>query len=97
MSIELTSQIGGNADVFYSNHQYDTLYTQQAETLNVDERATILHEMQKLFYDDAAYCIMWYQSKLQAYRTDTWKGWKETKGGAVYNFTRSNYLTVKPA
>jgi peptide/nickel transport system substrate-binding protein len=96
MSIELTSQIGGNADVFYSNQQYDAWYTEQAETLNVDKRATILHEMQKLFYDDAAYCIMWYQSKLQAYRTDTWKGWVETRGGVVYNFTRSNYLTIKP-
>jgi peptide/nickel transport system substrate-binding protein len=96
MSIELTSQIGGNADVFYSNPQYDAWYTEQAETLNVDKRATILHEMQKLFYDDAAYCIMWYQSKLQAYRTDTWKGWVETRGGVIYNFTRTNYLTVKP-
>jgi len=55
------------------------LYTQQAETLNVDERATILHEMQKLFYDDAAYWHHVVPEQLQAYRTDTWKGWKETK------------------
>jgi peptide/nickel transport system substrate-binding protein len=96
MSIELTSQIGGNADVFYSNEQYDTWYTEQAATLDTNERAVILHKMQKLFYDDAAYCIMWYQSKLQAYRTDTWKGWQQTRGGVIYNFTRSNYLTVKP-
>jgi len=96
MSIELTSQIGGNADVFYSNPQYDAWYTEQAATLNVAKRTEILHEMQKLFYDDAAYCIMWYQSKLQAYRTDTWKGWQQTRGGVVYNFTRANYLTVKP-
>jgi peptide/nickel transport system substrate-binding protein len=96
MSIELTSQIGGNADVFYSNQQYDTWYTEQAATLDTNERAVILHKMQKLFYDDAAYCIMWYQSKLQAYRTDTWKGWQQTRGGVIYNFTRSNYLNVKP-
>jgi peptide/nickel transport system substrate-binding protein len=97
MSIELTSQIGGNADVFYSNKRYDALYAAQAVQMNKTQRAVTLHQMQKLFYEDAAYCIMWYQAKLQAYRTDTWKGWRETTGGAIYNFTRANYLSITPA
>jgi peptide/nickel transport system substrate-binding protein len=96
LSVDLTSQIGGNNDVFYSNPEYDKLYAEQAVRPTLAQRLLIVHEMQKLFYDDAAYCIMWYQSKLQAYRTDTWKGWVETRGGLVYNFTRSNYLTVTP-
>jgi hypothetical protein len=40
---------------------------------------------------------MWYQDKLQAYRTDTWTGWVESNGGIVYNFTRDNYLNVRAA
>jgi hypothetical protein len=39
---------------------------------------------------------MWYQSKLQAYRTDAWSGWVTTPGGMVFNFTRGNYLGVTP-
>ncbi len=94
LSVDLTSQIGGNNDVFYSNPTYDRIYAQQAVQMNVARRRALVHELQKIFYDDAAYCIMWYQSKLQAYRTDTWKGWRPTRGGMVYNFTRDNYLTV---
>ena len=96
LSVDLTSQIGGNNDVFYSNPTYDRIYAQQAVQMNLARRRTLVHELQKIFYDDAAYCIMWYQSKLQAYRTDTWKGWRPTRGGMVYNFTRDNYLNVKP-
>jgi len=96
LSIDLTSQIGGNNDIFYSNPVYDNLYAQQAVAINPAQRRALVHEAQKVFYDDAAYCIMWYQSKLQAYRTDTWKGWTSTRGGIIYNFTRTNYLTATP-
>jgi len=53
-------------------------------------------QMQQQFYSDAAYIVMWYQDKLQAYRTDTWTGWTEVNGGIVFNFTRDNYLRVAP-
>ncbi|MGC1238863.1 MAG: ABC transporter substrate-binding protein, partial [Acidimicrobiales bacterium] len=96
MSVPLTSQIGSNNDVYYSSPTYNSLYNQQATELDLAKRVALIHEMQSLFYLDAAYCIMWYQSKLQAYRTNTWKGWQKTKGGIIYNFTRSNYLTVVP-
>jgi hypothetical protein len=53
--------------------------------------------MQLIFYEDAGYLVMWYQDKLQAYRTDTWTGWTEIPGGIIYNMTRENYLTIQPA
>jgi len=96
LSVPLTSQIGNNNDVFYANPTYDSLYNKQATTTNPGERVALVHEIQKLFYDDAAYLVMWYQSKLQAYRTDTWKGWVPTRGGMIYNFTRDNYLKITP-
>ena len=96
LSVPLTSQIGNNNDVFYANPTYDSLYAKQATTVNPVQRTALVHEIQKLFYDDAAYLVMWYQSKLQAYRTDTWKGWVPTRGGMIYNFTRDNYLKITP-
>lgn len=96
LSVPLTNQIGNNNDVFYSNRTYDALYNKQATTPIPAQRVPLVHDIQKLFYEDAAYLVMWYQSKLQAYRTDTWKGWVPTRGGMVYNFTRDNYLKITP-
>jgi peptide/nickel transport system substrate-binding protein len=97
LGIVLSSQIGGNNDVFYANPAYDQLYQQQATELDQPTRVDLVHQAQQLFYDDCAYIVMWYQSKLQAYRTDRWTGWTETPGGIVFNFTRANYLNVTPA
>ncbi len=96
LSVDLTSQIGNNNDVFYANPKYDALYNQQATASNPAKRLPLVHDLQKLFYYDCAYIVMWYQSKLQAYRTDTWKGWVPTRGGMIYNFTRDNYLKITP-
>jgi ABC-type transport system substrate-binding protein len=97
MGIDLTDQIGSNNDVYYSNPTYDRLWVEQSTTINATKRQGIVHEMQQMYYDDAAYCIMWYQSKLQAYNTASWTGWTPTRGGMIYNFTRYNYLRVTPA
>jgi peptide/nickel transport system substrate-binding protein len=96
LGIVLCSQIGGNNDIYYCNKQYDQLYDQQATTVDEAARMSIVHQMQQDFYDSAGYIVMWYQDKLQAYRTDTWTGWVQTPGGMVFNFTRDNYLNVTP-
>lgn len=96
LGVPLTSQIGGNNDVYYSNAHYDALYGEQATELNLTKRLALVHEAQQFYYDDAAYIIMWYQSKLQAYRTDTWTGWTPATGGIILNFTRDNYLNAQP-
>jgi peptide/nickel transport system substrate-binding protein len=97
LGVPLCSQIGGNNDIFYCNPAYDELYDQQAATLDFDQRKAIVDQMQQMFYADAAYLVMWYQDKLQAYRTDTWAGWSEIPGGIIYNMTRDNYLKITPA
>jgi peptide/nickel transport system substrate-binding protein len=96
LGIVLSNQIGGNNDVYYANKTYDHLYDEQATELDKTKRIAICKQMQQMFYEDAAYIIMWYQDKLQAYRSDTWTGWSQTPGGIVFNFTRANYLNAKP-
>jgi peptide/nickel transport system substrate-binding protein len=96
LGVPLCSQIGGNNDVFYCDKGYDALYAQQATTVDPVARKAITDQMQQQYYQDAAYLVMWYQDKLQAYRTDTWTGWTQVPGGMVFNFTRDNYLRVAP-
>jgi peptide/nickel transport system substrate-binding protein len=97
LGIVLSNQIGGNNDVYYASTAYDRLYDEQASELDQTRRVALVHRAQQMFYDDCAYLIMWYQDKLQAYRTDRWTGWGDTPGGVVFNFTRANYLNVTPA
>jgi peptide/nickel transport system substrate-binding protein len=97
LGVPLCNQIGGNNDVFYCDKSYDAAYDRQATTIDPVARKVITEQMQQQFYGDAAYLVMWYQDKLQAYRTDTWTGWAEINGGIVFNFTRDNYLHVAPA
>jgi peptide/nickel transport system substrate-binding protein len=97
LGVPLTSQIGNNNDVFYSNSEYDELYAKQSVERDPAVRKEISDRMQKIFYDDCAYLVMWYQDKLQAYREDTWTGWKEIPGGVIFNMTYDNYLNIEPA
>lgn len=97
LGVPLTSQIGSNNDVFYSNPEFDQLYQQQASELDRAKRVELVHQMQQLYYQDCAYIVMWYQDKLQAYRTNGWSGWTQLDGGMIFNFTRDNYLKITPA
>ena len=96
LGVPLCSQIGSNNDVYYCNRHYDQLYNEQATELDHARRLALVHEAQQFYYDDAAYIVMWYQNQLQAYRTDTWTGWTPITGGMIENFTRDNYLKVRP-
>jgi peptide/nickel transport system substrate-binding protein len=96
LGVPLTSQIGGNNDVYYSNTTYDDLYSQQASALDHTARVGLTGQAQQLYYEDCAYIVMWYQDKLQAYRSDLWTGFADTPGGIVFNFTRANYTNAKP-
>lgn len=64
----------GNNDSYYCNPEYDRLYLEQQQALNPDDRWEIVHEMQRIYYEDAAYAIMWYDPYLQAYRSDRFTG-----------------------
>ncbi len=97
LGVPLCSQIGGNNDVFWCDETYDALYDEQSTTLDPTARRAVTDRMQEMFYTASPYLVMWYQDKLQAYRTDTWSGWVEAAGGLVYNFTRDNYLRLTPA
>ena len=95
LGVPLSSQIGGNNDVFYADAEYDAMYYMQAGELDRAKRVDIVQQMQAKFYDDCAYIIPVYLKKLQAYRTDAWSNLQEVPGGIIFNFTRDNYLKAK--
>ncbi len=97
LGLATTDQIGGNNDTFWTDPRYDDLYARQNTTTDRPARVKLVQEMQAIHYAACPYIVMWYQKKLTGTRTDTWTGWEPMKGGMVLNFSRANYLDVKPA
>jgi len=65
----------GSNETGYSNSKYDELYTKQQTELNFDTRQKIVWEMQKIAHADVVYIIPYYDLQVQAFRTDSFKGW----------------------
>jgi peptide/nickel transport system substrate-binding protein len=66
----------GNNDSYYCNPEYDQMYDQQRTTVDPAKRWDIVHEMQKIYYEDAAYAVMWYDPILSAWRSDRFTGYR---------------------
>ncbi|MDR1571221.1 MAG: ABC transporter substrate-binding protein [Clostridiales Family XIII bacterium] len=88
---------GARNAAHYANPDYDALYERQAAEMDREARKGLLDEMQRMAYMDAAMLPIWYPFVLQAFRTDSWTGYRETPGGLIFGFTPDNYLKIRPA
>lgn len=66
----------GNNDSYYCNPEYDKLFDEQRTTLDPAQRWEIVHQMQRIYYEDSAYAIMWYDPIFSAWRTDRFTGFQ---------------------
>jgi peptide/nickel transport system substrate-binding protein len=100
LSTFTTGQQLNGSDSEYSNPEYDALYIQQAQAVDPAQRQQIVHQMQQILYNDSPYSVLWYNTLVQAYRTDTWTGYSSVpKGGdgaAFRNMLRDTYVNLKP-
>jgi peptide/nickel transport system substrate-binding protein len=65
----------GNNDAYYCNPEYDKLYQDQLGATDQEARWKIVHDMQKMFYEDAPYAVMWYDPIFSAWRSDRFEGY----------------------
>lgn len=72
-----TDAIGGNSDCNYSNPVYDQMYLEQNSEMDEEKRLEIVHEMQKIIYNDAPYIPLYMEYYVEVYRADRWEGWEE--------------------
>lgn len=81
LSVMLTDEIpSGYNESGYSNPDYDALFARQATELEDEQRRGIIWQMQNIVHDDVVYIIPFYQKSVQAYRTDTFRGWLTNSG-----------------
>jgi len=65
----------GNNDGYYCDPEYDRLYQEQLQQTDANARWDIVHQMQKMFYEDSPYAIMWYDPIFSAWRSDRFEGY----------------------
>jgi peptide/nickel transport system substrate-binding protein len=87
-------------DPFYSNARYDELFKLQQRATDEATRHQYIAEMQQLYYDAAAYHILYYDSELHAYRTDKFAGWVNQPpdtGTPLFGYGYSGYMALTDA
>ena len=93
------AQTYGDNDAYYCNPEYDALYEESATTLDPQRRLELLQELQQVFYNDAAYAVLWYPAFLQAYRTDRFTGYvpsPQPRGDLLMGYNRHAMLSIRP-
>lgn len=76
LSVMLTDEIpSGYNETGYANPEYDRLFDKQATQLDDEDRLRTIWQMQSIVHQDVVYIIPFYQRAVQAYRTDTFRGW----------------------
>jgi peptide/nickel transport system substrate-binding protein len=92
--------IGSSSDSNYCNTKYDDLYKQQNAATTNEARKQILDQMQQIFYDDAPYHVLYYDSELHAYRTDKFAGWQNqptSNGTPLFSYSTIGYQFLTDA
>jgi peptide/nickel transport system substrate-binding protein len=59
----------------YSDKSYDDLYQKQLVEVDPATRKDLVWQMQQKVFNDTVYIIPFYAKAVQAFRTDTFKGW----------------------
>jgi peptide/nickel transport system substrate-binding protein len=99
MSIYTTDQCLGWSDGCYSNPELDQLYEEQRRTFDRDERQAIVHEFERIHYEEIPEIALVYPEIIHAYSNE-WEGWvnSPTDGGApILAWRVDTYMNLQPA
>ncbi|HEV7605002.1 MAG TPA: ABC transporter substrate-binding protein [Candidatus Limnocylindrales bacterium] len=94
------SAIGSSSDSQYCNPAFDQMYKDQLAATTPEARKTILAQMQNLIYDKAVYDILYYDSNLEAYRTDRFAGFTNqpvSNGEPFFTYSTLQYTKLTNA
>jgi peptide/nickel transport system substrate-binding protein len=99
MSIYTSDQCLGWSDGCYVNTQLDELYAEQRQTFDREARQEIVHEFQRIHYEEIPEIALVYPELIHAYRNDTFQGYvnSPTDGGApIFAWRADSYMNLKP-
>ena len=74
LNVPTKAQIESWNDTCWWTPEFDKLYTQQNETIDVAKRIPIAQQAQQIAYQATPYVIFAYPNEMEAYRGDRWTG-----------------------
>jgi peptide/nickel transport system substrate-binding protein len=92
--------IGTSSDSQFCEPGFDKMYADQLKAPTPEARKTILAQMQNLIYDKAVYDILYYDSNIEAYRTDRFAGWTnqpQSNGVPFFTYSTLQYTRLTNA
>jgi peptide/nickel transport system substrate-binding protein len=87
------------SDSFFCDKEYDRMYLEQKTLTDIDERAQVVHEMQRMVYEQAPYIVLWYDRDLQAYSKE-WTGFQPQPapdGDLLAGYGKESFLSIDKA
>lgn len=99
MSCEQRPPGGVWSDSFYCDEEYDRMYAEQKTLIDIEERAEVIKEMQRMVYNEAPYAVLYYDTTLQAYREDRWTGFtpQPSDGGDLLaSYGPFGFVAIEP-
>jgi peptide/nickel transport system substrate-binding protein len=96
LSLLTTSQIESWSDTGWSNEEYDRLYQAQDSELDPARRRELVHEMQRVIYDECPYIATVYPQSREVFDSEHWTGWTRMPAitGGVDN--RWTFINIEP-
>jgi peptide/nickel transport system substrate-binding protein len=79
------------SDTGWDNPEYDALYDKQGTTVDPAEREQIVHEMQKMIYDNWVYTQLTNHQQIDAHREE-WDGFKSELNAYSKTFYTSPHM-----
>jgi len=95
LSVASCEEWGNMSDTYYCSPEFEALYQAQRTEADPDKRNKLVQQAQEIFYNDFAYCVLSYPTKLMAYRNDNLTGWPFLNNGVVANWSTETFLTLQ--
>jgi peptide/nickel transport system substrate-binding protein len=100
LSYMTCDQRGNWSDSWYCNEEYDELYRAQSTELDDDRRAEMIHDMQRILWEDSPYLVIGYTKTGQAFRSDRFACFQpqpDPGGILLVQYGARNYSLLRPA
>ena len=74
---------GGENRMGFKNDEYDRLVEEQAKTMDINKRRSLVYKAQEILADEAVTCVQWFKNNILFYNKDRFTGFVSMPGEGI--------------